>query len=285
MVIVTADTNKRYYWLKLKEDFFTQKEIKQLRRMAGGDTFTIIYLKMLLRSLEDGGRLYYEGIEQDFVSELALDLDEEVENVKLTVAYLMSKKILIQGNEDEYELLTAGEMTGSEGYSAERMRRLRSRKLLASQSDTYVTASDEEIDIEIEKREKSKSKKHTRKSFTPPTVDEIKAYADSIGYNLDAQFFFDYYNTAGWKRSDGKPVLNWKQTMQSWKKRDEGKQTQGRSKDWKNPALDYKQREYTDDMFGDDFYYNVVEEYGDKKKDKADDQYDGYIDLDKYGEG
>ena len=285
MVIATAETNKRYYWLKLKDDFFKQKEIKQLRKMAGGDTFTIIYLKMLLRSLRDNGRLYYEGIEQDFVSELALDLDEEVENVKLTVAYLMSKGILMQGNADEYELITVGEMAGSEGYSAERMRRLRSRKLLASQSDTYVTASDEEIDIEIEKREKSKSKKHTRKSFVPPTVDEIRAYADSIGYNLDAQFFFDYYNTAGWKRSDGKPVLNWKQTMQSWKKRDEGKQTQGRSKEWKNPALAYQQREYTDDMFGDDFYYNVIEEYGDKKKDKADDQYDGYIDLDKYGEG
>ena len=73
--------------------------------------------------------------------------------------------------------------------------------------------------------------------------------------------------------------------MQSWKKRDEGKQTQGRSKEWKNPALAYQQREYTDDMFGDDFYYNVIEEYGDKKKDKADDQYDGYIDLDNYGEG
>ena len=60
---------------------------------------------------------------------------------------------------------------------------------------------------------------------------------------------------------------------------------QGRSKEWKNPALAYQQREYTDDMFGDDFYYNVIEEYGDKKKDKADDQYDGYIDLDNYGEG
>ena len=28
---------KRYYWLKLPEDFFRQKAIKKLRRIAGGD--------------------------------------------------------------------------------------------------------------------------------------------------------------------------------------------------------------------------------------------------------
>ena len=88
--------NKRYYWLKLKDDFFRQKEIKQLRRIAGGDTFTIVYLKMLLRSLKDDGKLYYEGIEQDFVSELALDIDEDEDNVKVTVSFLMAKGLLIQ---------------------------------------------------------------------------------------------------------------------------------------------------------------------------------------------
>ena len=41
-------TNKRYYWIKLKEEFFTDKRIKRLRRISGGDTYTIIYLKLLL---------------------------------------------------------------------------------------------------------------------------------------------------------------------------------------------------------------------------------------------
>ena len=225
MVIATTDTNKRYYWLKLKDDFFKQKEIKQLRKMAGGDTFTIIYLKMLLRSLKDNGRLYYEGIEQDFVSELALDLDEEVENVKLTVAYLTAKGILIQGNTDEYSLLTAGELTGSESYSAERMRRLRSKKLLASQSDARVTASDEEIDIEIEKREKSKSKsRNAKNTFTIPTLDELKAYALEIDYNLDAEAFIDYYSQNGWVIGKNKtPMRDWKAAVRTWKRNDEKK--------------------------------------------------------------
>ena len=45
--------NRRYYWLKLKEDFFIDKRIKRLRRISGGDTYTIIYLKLLLLSLKD----------------------------------------------------------------------------------------------------------------------------------------------------------------------------------------------------------------------------------------
>ena len=41
---------KKYYWLKLKADWFSDKRIKKLRSIAGGDTYTIIYLKMMLLS-------------------------------------------------------------------------------------------------------------------------------------------------------------------------------------------------------------------------------------------
>lgn len=149
--------NKRYYWLKLSEDFFRQKEIKKLRRIAGGDTYTVIYLKMLLRSMEDGGKLYYEGYESDFASELALDIDEDVENVKMTVAFLIANGILHENTASEFEITTAREMVGSEGGSARRMRKMRAVKAIAdgekrllSQCDSDVTARDTDIDKEIE---------------------------------------------------------------------------------------------------------------------------------------
>lgn len=158
---------KRYYWLKLKEDFFQQKEIKKLRRIAGGDTFTIIYLKMVLKSLKNDGRLYYDGIEDDFVSELALDIDEDDDNVKMTVAYLLRSGILVQNNADEFEILTAKEMTGSECDSAARVRQLRSKnkaieeKALQSNGKTLHCNTDVtncNTEIEKELREKSTEK-------------------------------------------------------------------------------------------------------------------------------
>lgn len=119
---------KRYYWLKLPQDFFRQKEIKKLRRIAGGDTFTIIYLKMLLKAMNDSGKLIYEGVEPTFAEELALDLDEETDNVQMTVAFLESQGLLISSGEDENLLVACDEMTGSETTAAKRVRKHRDKQ-------------------------------------------------------------------------------------------------------------------------------------------------------------
>lgn len=118
---------KRYYWLRLHKDFFQKKEIKRLRRVAGGDTYTIIYLKMLLRSIIDGGKLYFDGYEETFVSELALDIDEDEQNVQITVNYLLKNGLLIECENDEYYLPEANNNTGSETAAASRMRKLRDK--------------------------------------------------------------------------------------------------------------------------------------------------------------
>ena len=118
---------KRYYWLRLHKDFFQKKEIKRLRRVAGGDTYTIIYLKMLLRSIIDGGKLYFDGYEDTFVSELALDIDEDEQNVQITVNYLLKNGLLIECENDEYYLPEANNNTGSETAAASRMRKLREK--------------------------------------------------------------------------------------------------------------------------------------------------------------
>ena len=153
---------KRYYWLKLPDNFFRQKPIKKLRKIAGGDTFTIIYLKMLLVAMKQDGKLYFEGVEEDFATEIALDLDEDIENVRLTGAFLLRQGLMELGEDNEYTLTECGRMVGSESSSAERMRRLRDKS--ASHCDTDVTQSDacvtrplrlcdveKEKEIEIEK--------------------------------------------------------------------------------------------------------------------------------------
>ena len=147
-----ATVNKRYYWLKLQEGFFRQKEIKRLRKIAGGDTYTIIYLKMLLQSLSSHGVLFFDSIENDFISELALDIDENEEDVAITVQYLMSKKILVEISEDEYLLTTCEEMVGSETASTRRSRKHRNNlKALQCNTDATKRNGEKEIEIEIEK--------------------------------------------------------------------------------------------------------------------------------------
>lgn len=156
--------DKRYYWLKLKEDFFDSKALKKLRRIAGGDTYTIIYMKMLLLSLRDEGKLYFDGIEETFEEELALTLDEDVENVKVTISYLMSVGLLELMSPDEAELTEIPDLIGSEAWSTERSRRSRKKnKMLqcntnATQVQQTATECNQEIEIDID-IEKEKEKK------------------------------------------------------------------------------------------------------------------------------
>lgn len=181
-----AEGQKRYYWLKLQNDFFSRKEIKRLRRIAGGDTLTIIYLKMLCRSLKDNGKLYYDGLDNDFVSELAMDIDEDTENVQITVNYLIKTGLLEQIDEVEYTLKDAESNTGTETAVAARVRKHRERQK-ALQCNTNVTAVKQlgNVEIEIEKekeidKEIEEEKEEEKKEERPSSSDILKMYGDNI---------------------------------------------------------------------------------------------------------
>jgi len=170
---------KRYYWLKLNDDFFNSKRIKKMRRMAGGDTYTIIYLKLQLMAMKKDGVLTFSGLEPTFAEELALDLDEEVDDVRMTLAYLVSCGLAESNGEASLFFPYAVENVGSEGASAQRMRELRARQNAealpeASHCDISVT---ERKRKEIEKRdreeiEKEKTRTHARDPFSAFAMNE-----------------------------------------------------------------------------------------------------------------
>lgn len=172
--------NRRYYWLKLKEDFFTDKRIKRLRRISGGDTYTIIYLKLLLLSLKNSGKLYYDGVETDFIKELALTIDETEDDVMVTVNYLVAQNLMeIIVENDEYFLTEIPNLIGSETASTRRSRKSRAYRenqkvlqcntnatlgnLLQQNCNTEIE-KEKEIDIELEKEGEGK------KQSLPPTL-------------------------------------------------------------------------------------------------------------------
>lgn len=145
---------KRFFWLKLKEDFFKQKEIKLLRKIAGGDTHTIIYLKILLLSLKNNGKVYFEGVTDNFFEEIALEIDEDIENVAICMKFLEQKGLLIYDTEDSASLTAIPEMIGSESESARRMRKHRQNKVLqgkTSQCNAEPSQCDKNVTTEIEK--------------------------------------------------------------------------------------------------------------------------------------
>ena len=141
---------KRYYWLKLKEDFFEQRVIKKLRKIAGGDTYTIIYLKLQLLAMKNDGKLVFENVEEDFASEMALELDEDIENVRVTLMYLEKNNLIETISDEEYFLPEVLAVTGSETASAIRVREHREKKK-ALQCNNNVITKKQECSVEKEK--------------------------------------------------------------------------------------------------------------------------------------
>ena len=226
---------KRYFWLKLHKDFFQRKEIKRLRKIAGGDTYTIIYLKMLLRSIMSDGKLYFDGLEDDFASELALDLDEKDENVQITIQYLLKSGLLEMCSDEEYYLPDTKDSAGCETAVASRVRKHRERKK-ALQCNADVTQVKQlcngeiekefeiEKEIEIELDTKANKSPTKAKRFVKPTLSEIKEYCIERNNNVDAQHFFDYYESNGW-RVGKNSMKNWQAAVRTWERSEYRKPT------------------------------------------------------------
>ncbi|AGF87465.1 phage replisome organizer N-terminal domain-containing protein [Streptococcus suis] len=143
--------NKRYYWLQLKEDFFASKEMKLLRRLPGGDEHTIIYLKIMLASLQDSGKIYFENLGNDLAEEIALLIDEDVEAVRMTLLFLTNKKLLTTKDKFEFQLEQVPELIGSETASTRRSRKHREmQKALQCNTDATERNGDIEIEKEID---------------------------------------------------------------------------------------------------------------------------------------
>ena len=122
--------SKRYYWLKLKENFFDSDEIMWLEKQDNGQNYVILYLKLLLKTMNTGGKLVFKLGDKTIPYDLndiskftRIDIDTVI------VAMNLFLKIgLIEQSQEILTLPNSLEMTGSESDSAKRMRKLRDSK-------------------------------------------------------------------------------------------------------------------------------------------------------------
>lgn len=66
--------------------------------------------------------------------------------------------------------------------------------------------------------EESAKKEEKRSVFTPPTVEEVKAYCEERGNGIDARTWFDFYQAKGWKIGTSR-MKDWKAAVRTWEVR------------------------------------------------------------------
>ena len=161
---------KKYFWLKLPETFFRQKDVRGLRRM--GAELVIIYQKIMLDSIGCEGHIKFEKYAPTLEEEIADNIGEDPEQVKTVLDFMREHQLIVEVSEDEYELPGVVSLIGSETESAVRMRMTRSKKnnvqTMSEQCAHNVQQSDTEKrreDLESENRKNEIRGEERSRSF------------------------------------------------------------------------------------------------------------------------
>lgn len=88
-----------------------------------------------------------------------------------------------------------------------------------TEDNPIVKQSNVEYSRVKKQKESPKGEKKTASRFSAPTVDEVRAYAQEKGYNIDPEHFVDYYTSNGW-RVGRNPMKDWRATVRTWASRD-----------------------------------------------------------------
>jgi len=215
--------NKKYYWLKLKRDFFKRHDIRIVEEMPNGKDYILFYLKMLLESIDHEGELRFSETIPYNEQMLSVITNTNIDIVRAAMKIFAELGMVELYDDRTIYMSEVRLMIGSETKDAERKRRVRAaaKELKELPGGHCPNLSENcppeiEIDIEIDK-DIDKEDKPKRKRFVPPTKDDISAYCLERKNGVDAQRFFDYYESNGWKVGKNS-MKDWKAAVRTWER-------------------------------------------------------------------
>ena len=194
---------KVYFWLKVDKKFFDNIFIKKLKNIAGGYTMTVIYIRLMLESLESDCILYYEGYFNDLAEELALKLDVSEDDIRMTLSYFTQCGLIQVDSDSNAEMAQAKALVQQETNQAAYMRQYRKEQkekknnltMLSENLTTLTTCKTEiEKEIDIEKEIELESEERDREKISA-SAEISKYYQSRIGVidGVQYQQLMDYH--------------------------------------------------------------------------------------------
>ena len=222
--------NKKYYYLRLKDNFFDSDELKILESMKDGYLYSNILLKLYLRSLKNDGKLVVNERIPYSADMLASVTGHQVGTIKQALSIFKDLGLIDVLDNGAIYMLDIQNFIGKGSSEADRKREYRQRietdrtnvqTNLRQISDKSTPEIEIELekDIEIEKEIDSSAKSTTtkRKRFEKPTLSQITQYCLERNNCVNAEQFYDYYESNGWKV--GKNAMkDWKAWVRTWER-------------------------------------------------------------------
>lgn len=218
--------NKKYYYLRLKDNFFDSDELKILESMKDGYLYSNILLKLYLRSLKNDGKLVVNDRIPYNEEMLASVTGHQIGTVKQALSIFKDLGLIDVLENGAIYMLDIQNFIGRGSSEADRKREYRQR--IETDRTNVRQISDKtppeiEIELEIEKESEieldssAKSTTTKRKRFEKPTISDIEQYCIERNNNVNAEQFFDYYESNGW-RVGKNSMKDWKAAVRTWER-------------------------------------------------------------------
>ncbi len=237
-------TEKKYYWIKLKESFMTSDTVDYFMSQKNGAKFVVLYQILCLKTMNTDGKLSRK------IGEIIIPYDAEkisrdcswfsVKEIKEALNLYKSFGLVYEDIDGSLVISDYENLIGYETNWANQKRRQRETKKggHCPPNVHQNVHTDKEIDKEIDIRDKINScfmgdekppnPPTTTNRFKPPTVEEVQEYCRERNNNIDAERFIDYYSSNGWKVGRNS-MKDWKAAIRTWERNENGCSEQGQT--------------------------------------------------------
>lgn len=202
-----AEKDKRYYWLKLKRDFFKRHDIQVIESMPNGKDYILFYLKLLCESVDHEGNLRFSDEIPYNEEMLSAITNTNVDIVRSAVKLFSGLRMMEVLDDGTYYMRKIEGMIGSatDNDNAKRQARFRERQkqaLLESYDDCVTKSNagvtvcvtnnneskreEKELELELETElELEKEKEKEISSFIQSSENDFSFSVDSTGFSTD----------------------------------------------------------------------------------------------------
>ena len=164
---MAARDKERYYWLKLKRDFFKRHDIRVIEDMPNGKEYVLFYLKLMVEAIDHEGALRFSDTIPYSESMLSSVTNTNVDIVRSALRIFMELGMVELMNDETLFLTEVARLLDSETYAAGRQRELREKKIVGDNVACLSPGCRQEKEIESEKESETDTEKETEVSTEP----------------------------------------------------------------------------------------------------------------------
>lgn len=186
---------KKYYWLKLKRDFFKRHDIRIVESMPNGKDYILFYLKLLLESIDHEGTLRFSETIPYNEQMLSVVTDTNIDIVRSAMKLFIELNMMTVFDDQTIYMTEVEKLIGSESSSAERVRKHRALKGESLHCNNLVTKGNTEIEKDKEINKDTNIEVDVEENLATATAteeDKLKLVGGKLGkgvvYLTDRQF-------------------------------------------------------------------------------------------------